>query len=216
MVQEISSPALSCAGRVILTTITPAIPALPGSHDQTSRRIRGPATLTLISRPEHLRGKALSSLWSFVRKLEFDLLLGVIGGINEPEIGNLHQPGAACSVALDPTADFDPLVEPARGDAVRDLVTVDAAQIGGAAFLDAPDLESFVVQVGLSDGSGDGDHLCPPNWSCEDVAHRAAAVDRERLDVGGTDFPARDGHSVDSVGPTGRGKLADRDQCRVP
>ena len=87
-------------------------------------------------------GACCEKLIGFVRKLEFGLLLVVVGGVHELEAGYFHQPGAAAGVALDPAADFNPVIEPLRGNGVGDLRPVDAAEVGDKADLDAADLEA--------------------------------------------------------------------------
>ena len=50
----------------------------------------------------------------FVRKYEFDLLLGIIRGIDQFQMSDLHQAGAAVGVAFDSSADFNPVADRVR------------------------------------------------------------------------------------------------------
>jgi len=86
------------------------------------------------------------ALSGFVRKYEFDLLLGIIRGIDQFQMSDLHQAGAAVGVAFDSSADFNPVVEPLGRDLVDDLGSVDAAQVGDDAIFDPADFKAILVQ----------------------------------------------------------------------
>ena len=50
--------------------------------------------------------------WWLLGKIELNLLLGIVRGIDEAQVGDFHQAGTAVGITLDTPADLHLMVEP--------------------------------------------------------------------------------------------------------